>query len=384
MPLACATVASAAYDVTVSDDWAATERLWRPLMEAGVPTPFQDGAWLRTWYATLGTRPGTRPLLVTVRDTETGRIAAALPWAMAREGGLRVVGFADGGITDYNAALLGPAAPADPAAWSRLAAAVRAALPPADLLRLTKLAGPVAAWPGAAPMALNGNLIRIDGPWEAFHRGLERTFRKELERSGRVFARHDGAAFRRILDPAEAGPVLTALEGLQRARIADLGLPYILDDPAVARHYRTLVERGLGDGGVVLTALTAGAEVVGALLGLRSGEHYAMVRLAAAGGPWRNASPGRLLIARTLEHLHGQGVRTFDFTIGDYDYKRRFGVVSVPLTTVLSPLSPRGLPSWGADRARRLAKRQAWIVALRRRLKGGRRVAGAPAKGAKV
>ncbi|MCJ2083857.1 GNAT family N-acetyltransferase [Methylobacterium sp. J-090] len=357
-----------AYDVAIAEDWATVEDLWRPLMAAGVATPFQDTAWLRAWYATLGARPGTRPVLVTVREAGTGRIALALPWVLERAGGLRVVGFADGGITDYNAALLGPAAPAGPEAWTRVAKAVRAALPPADLLHLTKLAGPVAGWPGTGPTALNGNLIRIDGPWEAFHRGLERTFRKELERSGRVFLRHDGAAFRQIQSGAEAASILDALEGLQRARIADLGLPYVLDDPAIARHYRTLVERGLDDGSVVLTALTAGPEVVGALLGLRSGEHYAMVRLAAAGGAWRNVSPGRLLIARTMEHLHGHGARTFDFTIGDYDYKRRFGVVSVPLRAVLTPLSARGLLPWGLERGRRVARTQPWIVALRRRL----------------
>ncbi|KQP10526.1 hypothetical protein ASF28_05240 [Methylobacterium sp. Leaf99] len=357
-----------AYDVAIAEDWATVEDLWRPLMEAGVATPFQDGAWLRTWYATLGACPHATPLLVTVREAGTGRIALALPWMLERAGGLRVVGFADGGITDYNAALLGPAAPSGPGAWAGIAKAVRAALPPADLLRLTKLVGPVAGWPGAVPTSLNGNLIRIDGPWEAFQRGLQRTFRKEIERSGRVFARHDGAAFRQIHDRTEGAAILDALERLQRGRIADLGLPYVLDDPAIARHYRILVERGLHDGSVVLTALTAGHEVVGALLGLRTGEHYAMVRLAAAGGEWRNASPGRLLIARTMEHLHGQGARTFDFTIGDYEYKRRFGVVSVPLAGVLAPLSARGLVPWGVEGARRVARTQPWIVALRSRL----------------
>ena len=75
-----------------------------------------------------------------------------------------------------------------------------------------------------------------------------------------------------------------------------------------------------------LSALTVGEEIVATLLGIRSGSRYVMVRISNAGGKWSNCSPGRLIIERTMAALHEDGVREFDFSIGNYAYKRRFGV----------------------------------------------------------
>ena len=51
-----------------------------------------------------------------------------------------------------------------------------------------------------------------------------------------------------------------------------------------------------------------------------------MIRISNAGEKWSNCSPGRLIIERTMAALHQDGVREFDFSIGNYAYKRRFGV----------------------------------------------------------
>ncbi|MGO4781233.1 GNAT family N-acetyltransferase, partial [Lysobacter sp. 2RAB21] len=67
---------------------------------------------------------------------------------------------------------------------------------------------------------------------------------------------------------------------------------------------------------MILTALTAGEEVVAALLGLRRNNEYAMIRIGNAAGEWRNCSPGRLVIERTMAALHAQGVRQFEFSRG--------------------------------------------------------------------
>jgi CelD/BcsL family acetyltransferase involved in cellulose biosynthesis len=48
--------------------------------------------------------------------------------------------------------------------------------------------------------------------------------------------------------------------------------------------------------------------------------------------------------------LHGQGVRHFDLSIGNYDYKRRFGAKPLPLTDVSIALSWRGMPYALRDR----------------------------------
>ena len=132
-----------------------------------------------------------------------------------------------------------------------------------------------------------------------------------------------------------------------------LGLKFMLNDETCAAFYRSLVSENLASGYAVLTALTVGEEVVATLLGVRSGSRYVMVRISNAGDKWSNCSPGRLIIERTMAALHRDGVRHFDFSIGNYAYKRRFGVVPVALAEITAALSWRGWPFALRDRAAR-------------------------------
>jgi CelD/BcsL family acetyltransferase involved in cellulose biosynthesis len=65
--------------------------------------------------------------------------------------------------------------------------------------------------------------------------------------------------------------------------------------------------------------------------------------------------------------LHGQGFRHFDFSIGNYPYKRRLGVEAKPLCDLVTALSPRGLPLQFWDRAAHLIRRNPSLHGLARR-----------------
>jgi CelD/BcsL family acetyltransferase involved in cellulose biosynthesis len=193
--------------------------------------------------------------------------------------------------------------------------------------------------------AANGNLLLLKDNWTDQHFGMPKTFRKELERSWRVFSRADGAAFTIVTDGGEALKLLARMEQAQRARMAELGQPYHMEDPVTAGLYRRLMAAGVPSGFAYLTVLTAGEEMVAALLGLRDGENYVMTRLVHAGDAWSKVSPGRLLIHKTMELLHGQGYRRVDFSIGNYAYKRRFGPVRTPLYDIAAPATLLGVPA---------------------------------------
>ena len=330
----------------LSTDYADVCVEWERLAESGAALPFQRRGWLQHWYE-AHRQPDFLAVLVTVRHRCTGAAVMALPLVLYRDGPLRVISFADGGLTDYNAPILGADAPPDAASACQILCAIRAILPPADLLYFGKMplhvggrTNGLALLPGTHASSLTGNILHVPRGWDDWHHGLERTFRKELERSLRVFQKAPGAEFRHITGAAEIARVYGVLKSQQRERIAELGLPYILDDPACERFYDGLV----AGGETILTALMAGEEVVAALLGIENGGHYAMVRLSTAGAKWKTCSPGRLLIERTMRMLHNQGCRKFDFTIGEYAYKRRMGVTNVPLHEWRLALSWRGWP----------------------------------------
>ena len=327
---------------------------------------------MEEWHLAFSGTGQAEPCWVLVRETGRETPVLLLPLVRRRARLLVSIEAPDIGITDYNAPLLPPGFDFESVRleiWKALVAA----LPPSDYLSLGKLPeliegarNPLVDLPFAVTASLSGNNLTIPDKWEDYHYGLERRFRKEIERSWRVFSRQPETRFQVFHHVGDAMPVLEALERLQSTRIASLGLPYMLDDPRYANFYRSLVGSGLADGSVRLTALMAGDEVVAALLGITRGKTLALVRLGTGAAGWQNCSPGRLIIYKTMEVLHSQGFREFDYTVGDYPYKRRLGSVTVPLHEILVARSIWGLPHVLTVRLRnQLRPLKTW---LRRRL----------------
>jgi CelD/BcsL family acetyltransferase involved in cellulose biosynthesis len=289
-------------------------------------TPFQHPQWLEAWYGAFAGTGHVEPLIAIASDVATGEPIALLPLIRRRQKGIRIVEFADLSLTDYNAPMLTAAAPrtarAARALWRDLTAALRRMPGGADLIRLQKMPAdldgkpnPLALLDGAGPCSLNGNVVTTGDDFDAYRYSLDRTVRKELERSWRVFMRYPAATFKIVADRNEALRILSTMEVQQGRRMQQLGLHFILNDEACAAFYRKLVGSGVDNGYVVVSALTVGEEVVATLLGIRAGSRYLMTRISNAGEKWSNCSPGRLIIERTMAALHKQGMREFDFSI---------------------------------------------------------------------
>jgi CelD/BcsL family acetyltransferase involved in cellulose biosynthesis len=351
----------AGFRVEFTRDWQRAKARWGDPADT---TPFQNWQWLEAWYGAFANIEHVEPLIAIVSDAATGEQAILLPLIRRTHKGIRIVEPADLDLTDYNAPLLGPAAPRDAksarAMWKSLRNALRRLPGGADLIRLRKMPiesdgrpNPLALLDGAGPCSLNGNIVSTGEDFDAWRFTLERTVRKELERSWRVFTRDSAAAFRIIADKDEALRVLSTMESQQGDRMQHLGLNFVLNDETYAAFYRNLVRDNVANGYAVLSALTVGDEVVATLLGIRQGSRYVMVRISNAGDKWSNCSPGRLIIERTMAALHKDGIRQFDFSIGNYAYKRRFGVARIALVDFTAALSWRGLPYALRDRAAR-------------------------------
>ena len=349
------------FRVEFTRDWKRAKVRWGDL---GNATPFQDWQWLEAWYGAFADIDNVEPLIAIISSAATSEQAVLLPLIRRMQKGIRIVEPADLDLTDYNAPVLGAAAPRDAksarAMWKDLRNALRRLPGGADLIRLRKMPvetdgrpNPLALLDAAGPCALNGNVVTTGDDFDAWRFTLERTVRKELERSWRVFTRDPAAAFRIVSDKDEALRVLSTMETQQGDRMQHLGLNFVLNDETYAAFYRNLVGANVGNGYAVLSALTVGDEVVATLLGIRQGARYVMVRISNAGEKWSNCSPGRLIIERTMAALHKDGIRQFDFSIGNYAYKRRFGVARIPLIDLTAALSWRGLPYALRDRAAR-------------------------------
>jgi CelD/BcsL family acetyltransferase involved in cellulose biosynthesis len=369
---------AAGFRVELVHDWKAAAARWN---DVNPSTPFQHPQWCAAWYGAFAGADGVEPLIAVITDAASGEQAALLPLIRRRQKGMQIVEFADLDLTDYNAPILGSAAPRDARAartlWRDLRAALRKMPGGADFIRLRKVpvdldgrANPLALLGDAGPCAANGNVVITGDDYDGWRYTLEKTVRKELERSWRVFTRNPAAGFGLVTDHHEALRILSTTEVQQGTRMQSLGVNFILNDESCAAFYRNLVRDGVGSGYALVSALTVGDEVVATLLGIRSGSRYVMVRISNAGDKWSNCSPGRLIIERTMAALHQDGVREFDFSTGNYAYKRRFGVTRLPLVDVSAALSWRGWPHALRDRAARELRRYPQLSAYLKRALG--------------
>ena len=76
-------------------------------------TLFQDTRWLDAWYKAFAHVAHVEPLIAVISDALTSERVALLPLVRRLQNGVRIVEFADLALTDYNAPMLGPAAPRD-------------------------------------------------------------------------------------------------------------------------------------------------------------------------------------------------------------------------------------------------------------------------------
>ena len=133
--------------------------------------------------AAFAGQPDIEPLLATVRDSATGEIALLLPLIRRKPDRIRVVEFADLELTDYNAPLLGPAAPREPKAaailWRDLRRALRRLPGGADLIRFDISAA--LSWRGW-PYALRDRVARELRNYSRLDALLKRALRKPLSR----------------------------------------------------------------------------------------------------------------------------------------------------------------------------------------------------------
>jgi CelD/BcsL family acetyltransferase involved in cellulose biosynthesis len=345
---------------SISREWGDAEAAWKG-QPAVILTPFQATHWLSSWYRTIGRLDNVKPLIVTISDDQAP--LATFPLISTEANNAQVIEFADLGVTDYNSIIWSQRMESKPllaqSVWQQFCRSVSGE---GDFVCLTKMPvayegkrNPLAAVRGIRPFAQNTNTLRVDGSWEDYHRGLPRKFRKELERSWRVFLR-DGepARFERAETAGQAHEFLECLASYQRRRLNDGSTRYILDDCRYAEFYAELItEDAIRNGEVVLTALIARENIVVAvLMGICRLRMYSMVRLGHNIEEWRQCSPGRTIIERTMINLHEGGVRVFDFTIGNYKYKEAFILEQDPLFEVVHPITMRGRLIVGKDDAR--------------------------------
>lgn len=336
-------------DVCVAFDPADIAGEWRRLEETGHATAFQTRRWLEPLMRIAAPAEGAEPFFVLVREPASGAPQMLMPLCLRRRGALRAIEFLDLGASDYNAPLIASDFRPSPTEFAALWSAIRAALPPADILRIDKSPVTIASAPNPLlhlrfmrRLALGAWSVALPRTREAYDREiLSARFRKELRRKRRRLEACGALRIVRAGDAGEASRMLRELADMRRRRYAALGRHDILANAAFRAFYEELLAR---DGLAEIHALEVDGLRVAVQFGLRRAEAFHFLLSGFRDDEWAQKSVGGVAADMMIAQAIEAGLATFDFTIGNAPYKRYFGAVRHDLFGGAQALSYRALP----------------------------------------
>ncbi|HEX4079574.1 MAG TPA: GNAT family N-acetyltransferase [Rhizomicrobium sp.] len=354
--------------IETSTDIGAFAATWPTLSDIGGDGPrsypFQCRDHLEIWLETIGAASGVRPLFVRVSNRK-GEPLLSIPLGIQRRAGIRVLGFLDGGVCDYNAPVIHAAAAEFPrqdmlAVW----ASILQTAPAFDVASLQKIPEFVAErsnplhWLAAERWPQSGHFVSLkaaDGPIEA--KGDVKESRRRRQRLSEI----GKLAFHIARDDGEILNVFEIFVRQKSRRYRETLGHDGFDVPGQRSYYLELTRR-LSGRGVQLSWLSVGEEVIATAWSLVTGPCLYYMMCAYEDGAWAKFAPGRLLLEELIGWCPRNGIETFDFGIGDESYKLRWRQTSFPLGGRTQPRTMAGSIWRAAVRTR---------AALRRRLREG-------------
>jgi CelD/BcsL family acetyltransferase involved in cellulose biosynthesis len=289
---------------------------------------------------------------VVVTEVESGEVAMALPLVVAREGLLRVASFADLGVSDYGAPLLGRLIDCDKPQIRRLWRSVRAAMRDVDLIRLERMPAKIGDREnsllrlfGCGPARDVGHELVLAGNFDEYLQGLGKRYRKDLERCHRLWEKEGAPRFYRATSSDEIARVFSVMEEQQANWQAAHHVVHRHDLPGFSPFYERIALDGSDAGLTALFALEANEEIIATLLGLAHAETFTLLRISTGGERWSDLSPGRLVVLEAVKTLAANGVRRFDMGCRSNPLKHGFGTQEVPLYDLVIAQDVTALPT---------------------------------------
>lgn len=379
--------------VSVHVSMDALEADWRALEAASTASLHQGFDWCAAWARAHG-----HPLVL-LRGRIGGRTVFILPLELVRGRLFRTARFIGSPHSNLNTGLfaedLGPFSP-DMLAQMLLAELSTKLARVADIVTLEKMPfdwrghrHPLASLPSVRNQNCSYQLPMTASFSETLAQINARRRRKKQRMSERRIEQLGGYEHVVAGTAEERRDILNRFFEQKAVRFAALGLPNVFADCQTQAFLHSLAATP-GDGENTLLALNAirlkgeNEGRIAAIAGMsRKGDHvicqFGSIDSDIAG----EASPGEFLFYLMIEKGCADGIRLFDFGIGDQPYKRSWCTVETTLRDIVLPLTLRGRMAAGLHRALVHAKTvvkgnrhaYAFIQRLRQRRQAGRHLA---------
>lgn len=374
--------------ISVFDSFEAAESDWREIERIGECFVFQSFDWASNWFRFIGRRKNLKPCITLLR-TAQGEPVLLLPLAIEERVTRRALVWIGGTLSDYLCPILGPGWEKSEystdfaATWQ----SIRELLPDHDLISFDKQPAMLGESPN--PFASLHNRLH---PSEAHYAFLGASLDQYLRqrRSPRSLQTHRRKE-RRLAENGELEFVIARSdEGIsayldtlfeqKRHSYRDLGVADVLSEPGCTDFIRYMTSRYPDT--IRLFALKLEGTTLSVLWGATFRNRF--YHLFPSYARDRNSvySPGNILLIRVFRWCIENGVDTYDFTVGDEEYKRHWCEHDLTLYDHVDPVTARGVPSALGLSAhaslKRLIKKSPRMTAFARQLRAKARLANWP------
>lgn len=351
--------------VSIHSDMGELEAEWRTLDKNNLNSLHQSFDWCAAWSKTHGSRVlvvrgtlGRQPLFILPFGIDKGRFFRTARPIGTEHSNLNTGLFADGIEAVPRAELI-----------RALSDGMRQLRGFADVVTLDKTPAtwrgtppPLSALPGAANQNASFQLPLLGDMERTLTQINAKRRRKKMRLSERCLAEFGGYDYVIAREPLEAHALLKTFFRQKAARFAAQGLPDVFSDASTRAFFHALIDSRRESGGLFeLNAIRMRGEHQGKIIAvaglLRKDDHVICQFGSIDETVATDSSPGELLFYRMIERLCGDGVKIFDFGIGDQRYKRSWCTIKTPLRDIVLPLTPRGFLAAGLCRAMARAKR---------------------------
>lgn len=353
--------------IRLHDRMEPLEAKWRALEADNNLSLHQSYDWCHAWAETHACK------LLIVEGFSGGKTHLILPLEIMRHGPVRTARFLGTAFSNINTGLY-----TEEFRFLAAPPRLRQALEQArsqfsryfDLFMLEKV--PL-DWRGETnsfadlPATLNQNAAFQLELFEDFERTLAQVNAKRRRKKFRTSERRLemlGGYEHVVAETAEDSRALLEVFFRQKAaRFDTMGLPDVFRNEETRSFFRTLVAVPSADGNypLQLHAVRLKGENQGrivAIAGLsRKGDHVICQFGSIDDTIAADASPGEFLFYLAIRKLCGEGVRLFDFGIGDQPYKRSWCTIETPQHDLLWPTTVAGTAVAAVHRAKAGAKR---------------------------
>jgi len=347
------------YTVAVHGTLDGVEASWRALERGGCCTVFQSFEVFAAWARHIAPARARSWHVVTVSDAGHGSIVMILPLCLREAGGLKVIEGADLEVSDFIAPVIAEEFKPARGEMRELWAQIRGLLPPADVIRISKMPAMLGGVPNpllktgsVLPFHLSNFKTRLDTGQPPWFERIPAKVRDDLATRRRKLGKRGALEFKTAATAAEADRFFEAMVTQRAERCRAMGRDNILDDISYRRFYRELVRPDAAANAGVMQALLIDNEIIATGYGFRHGSDFLMIFPTFVAAKWRNYSPGLQFFAESMRWAAGQGFTSYDFTIGAEGFKRDFAAEAEPLFEHLSAASWRGWPAVADGRLR--------------------------------